>query len=64
MELVTGQEPNGGRHQDGLVGYNSYLKSGLMMSRRKVVHLKLSLKSYDERMFNLGLSSFWNFPSF
>jgi hypothetical protein len=30
----------------------------------KVVHLKSSLKSFDEGIFNLGLPSFWNFPSF
>jgi len=34
------------------------------MSRRKVVHLKSSLKSFEEGILKLGLPSFWNFPSF
>lgn len=34
------------------------------MSRRKVVHLKSPLKSFEEGIFNSALPSFWNFPSF
>jgi hypothetical protein len=64
MEQVTGHDPNGGRHQDGFFGYHSYIKSGRMMSRRKVVHLKSPLKSFEGGIFNLGLPSFRNFLSF